>query len=82
MTKETGKDKFAALRQQAEEILENGQADLIALGREALVDPMWALHAARTLGQDTLFETWPQQSGWWLAVRQKTSDFYDPDAID
>ena len=64
---------------QAEDILAKGQADLIALGREALVDPMWALHAAQTLGHDTLFETWPQQSGWWLAGRQKTSDFYQPE---
>ena len=65
--------------QQAEQILANGQADLIAIGREALVDPMWALHAARTLGHDPLFETWPQQSGWWLAGRQATSDFYVPE---
>ena len=33
---------------------------------------------ARHLGHDILFETWPQQSGWWLAGRQKTSDFYQP----
>ncbi|PUB11332.1 NADH:flavin oxidoreductase/NADH oxidase [Yoonia sediminilitoris] len=64
--------------EQAEDILAKGQADLVALGREALVDPMWALHAAQTLGHDTLFETWPQQSGWWLAGRQQTSDFYQP----
>jgi 2,4-dienoyl-CoA reductase-like NADH-dependent reductase (Old Yellow Enzyme family) len=67
--------------QQAEEILALGRADLIAIGREALVDPMWALHAARSLGHDTLFETWPEQSGWWLAGREKTSDFYDPEAV-
>lgn len=66
---------------QAEDILAQGQADLIAIAREALVDPMWALHAAQTLGDDTQFATWPQQSGWWLAARQKTSDFYDPDAL-
>lgn len=64
--------------QQAEDILAAGQADLIAIGREALVDPMWALHAARTLGHDTDFGTWPAQSGWWLAVREKTSDLYQP----
>jgi 2,4-dienoyl-CoA reductase-like NADH-dependent reductase (Old Yellow Enzyme family) len=64
--------------QQAEAILAEGRAHLIAIGREALVDPNWALHAARDLGHDTLFETWPQQSGWWLAGRQKTSDFYEP----
>ncbi|WP_296764891.1 NADH:flavin oxidoreductase/NADH oxidase [Sediminimonas sp.] len=67
--------------QQAEEILAQGRADLIAIGREALVDPMWALHAARSLGYDTLYETWPEQSGWWLAGREKTSDFYDPEAV-
>ncbi|WP_298859879.1 NADH:flavin oxidoreductase/NADH oxidase [uncultured Sulfitobacter sp.] len=65
--------------QQAEDILAESRADLIAIGREALVNPMWALHAARDLGHDTTFETWPEQSGWWLASRQKTSDFYTPD---
>ncbi|MBC7283955.1 NADH:flavin oxidoreductase/NADH oxidase [Hoeflea sp.] len=68
--------------QQAETILAEGSADLIALGREALVDPNWALHAARDLGHDPLYETWPQQAGWWLAGRQKTSDFYQPETVD
>jgi len=66
--------------QQAEDILAQGRADLIAIGREALVNPMWALHAAATLGADTDFSTWLEQSGWWLASRQKTSEFYEPDA--
>lgn len=65
--------------QQAEDILAAGHADLIAIGREALVNPMWALHAAQALGLDAQFDTWPAQSGWWLASRAKTSDFYDPD---
>lgn len=64
--------------EQAEAILAEGRADLIAIGREALVDPNWAQHAARHLGYDTAFETWPQQAGWWLAGRAKTSDFYQP----
>ena len=64
--------------EQAEDILQDGQADLIAIAREALVDPNWAQHAARHLGYDTAFETWPQQAGWWLAGRAKTSDFYQP----
>lgn len=68
--------------QQAEEILQEGSADLIAIGREALVNPMWALHAAHALGQDTGFDTWPEQSGWWLAGRQATSDFYQPDTAE
>lgn len=65
---------------QAEDILTKGSADLIAIGREALVNPMWALHAARTLGHDTTFHSWPEQSGWWLSGREATSDFYVPDA--
>ena len=64
--------------EQAEAILKQGQADLIAIAREALADPNWAQHAARHLGYDTAFETWPQQAGWWLAGREKTSDFYQP----
>lgn len=65
--------------QQAEEILAEGRADLIAIGREALVDPNWGLHAAQVLGYDTTFETWPEQSGWWLSRRAMFSDFYQPE---
>lgn len=67
---------------QAEAILAEGRADLIAIGREALVNPMWALHAARALGHDTDFATWPEQSGWWLAGRQRTSDLYVPEGAE
>jgi 2,4-dienoyl-CoA reductase-like NADH-dependent reductase (Old Yellow Enzyme family) len=62
--------------QQEEDILEQGRADLIAIGREALVNPMWACHAGQSLGFDSEFAKWPEQSGWWLASRQKTSDLY------
>jgi len=64
---------------QAEAILTEGRADLVAIAREALVDPQWALHAARDLGHDSDFSTWPEQSGWWLAGREKTADLYDPE---
>ena len=64
---------------QAEAILSEGKADLIAIAREALADPMWALHAAQALGHDPDFEGWPQQAGWWLAARRKNADLYDPD---
>jgi 2,4-dienoyl-CoA reductase-like NADH-dependent reductase (Old Yellow Enzyme family) len=63
---------------QAENILADGRADLIAIAREALANPMWALHAARDLGYDADYSKWPTQSGWWLAAREKTSDFYNP----
>ena len=55
---------------QAEEALQGGRADLIAVGREALYDPNWPLHAAAALGVDADFERWPVQYGWWLARRE------------
>ena len=64
--------------EQAEAILADGKADLIAIAREALVDPNWAHSAARALGHGLDFGNWPDQSGWWLAMREKTSEFYKP----
>ncbi|MBS0124897.1 NADH:flavin oxidoreductase/NADH oxidase [Thetidibacter halocola] len=63
---------------QAEAILSEGRADLVAIAREALANPMWALHAAQALGHDTTYATWPEQSGWWLAGRDRTSELYKP----
>ena len=42
----------------AEEIVSNGRADMVALGRELLRDPCWPLHAAHALGQEV---AWPWQ---------------------
>jgi 2,4-dienoyl-CoA reductase-like NADH-dependent reductase (Old Yellow Enzyme family) len=56
--------------QQAEEALQAGAADLIAVGREALYDPNWPLHAAQALGVDPNMECWPVQYGWWLTRRE------------
>ncbi len=55
---------------QANDILESGAADLVAIGREALVDPHWALRAWRDLvpAPDD-FHAWPVQYGWWLERR-------------
>jgi 2,4-dienoyl-CoA reductase-like NADH-dependent reductase (Old Yellow Enzyme family) len=55
---------------QAEEALQAGRADLIAVGRDALYDPNWALHAARELGVDPEYALWPEQYGWWLTRRE------------
>ena len=49
---------------QAEEILQSGGADLVALGREIMHDPFWPLHAAEALGVDPDFKMWPQQYAW------------------
>ena len=54
---------------QAEAVLAEGKADLIALGREALFDPYWTHHAALMLGVDPGYERWPVRHGVWLAKR-------------
>lgn len=58
----------------AENILQSDQADLIAVGREALYNPNWALHAEVALGASGQFESWPHQYGWWLDKRQQMFD--------
>ena len=55
---------------QAEAILQAGDADLIAIGRQALYDPFWALHAAQELGCDSAFDMWTPEYGWWLDKRK------------
>jgi 2,4-dienoyl-CoA reductase-like NADH-dependent reductase (Old Yellow Enzyme family) len=54
---------------QAEDILQAGKADLIALGREALFDPYWALHAREELMPDPRYREWPLRHGVWLDKR-------------
>jgi 2,4-dienoyl-CoA reductase-like NADH-dependent reductase (Old Yellow Enzyme family) len=49
---------------QAEEILQSGGADLVALGRELMYDPFWPLHAAEQLGVDPDYRMWPKQYAW------------------
>jgi 2,4-dienoyl-CoA reductase-like NADH-dependent reductase (Old Yellow Enzyme family) len=44
----------------AEEIVRNGRADVVALGRELLRHPYWPLDAARALGADADV-VWPRQ---------------------
>jgi 2,4-dienoyl-CoA reductase-like NADH-dependent reductase (Old Yellow Enzyme family) len=43
----------------AEEIIGNGRADIVVLGRMLLFDPYWPLHAANTLKAKTV--AWPVQ---------------------
>jgi 2,4-dienoyl-CoA reductase-like NADH-dependent reductase (Old Yellow Enzyme family) len=58
--------------EQAEAIVKDGQADLVAIGREMLYNPFWAVHAAKALGVDLEFKNLPPQYGWWLDRRAKT----------
>ncbi|MDA0362399.1 MAG: NADH:flavin oxidoreductase/NADH oxidase [Proteobacteria bacterium] len=62
----------------AEEIISDGSADLIALGREALFNPHWGLHAAKLLNEGQTFDDWPPNMGWWLEVRQRMLSSTDP----
>ena len=54
----TGVVGLISSAQQAEQILVNGNADAVILGREMLRDPYWPLHAAKELGVDV---KWPVQ---------------------
>ncbi len=56
----------------AEQIVAQHQADLVAIGRQALHEPNWPLHAALALGVDPGYARWPEQYGWWLARRAGT----------
>ena len=58
----------------AEEILQKGQADLIAIAREALVNPCWPQMAEIALGRKTAdaMDDWPVQYGWWLKHRERS----------
>lgn len=58
---------------QAEAIIAEGKADLVAIGRELLVDPNWA-HKARAALVGTGFDEWPPQYGWWLSKRRPVSE--------
>ncbi|MCO5072205.1 MAG: NADH:flavin oxidoreductase/NADH oxidase [Rhizobiaceae bacterium] len=49
--------------------IEDGQTDLVAIGREALWDPNWPHHARAALGGPR-YTDWPEQYGWWLARRE------------
>ncbi|MEX2454735.1 MAG: NADH:flavin oxidoreductase/NADH oxidase [Rhodospirillaceae bacterium] len=42
-----------------EEVIANGRADLVVLGRTLLADPYWPLHAARALRAENF--AWPKQ---------------------
>jgi 2,4-dienoyl-CoA reductase-like NADH-dependent reductase (Old Yellow Enzyme family) len=58
----------------AEQHLQQGQADLVAIGREALYNPNWALHAEDALGANVDYSSWPLQHRMWLARRAPIAD--------
>ena len=61
--------------QQAENILLEDKADLIAMGRELMYNPFWPLHAAQALNADPEFDLWPEQYRWGVNRRAKIEEF-------
>jgi len=59
---------------QAEEVIASGSADLVAIGREALFDPYWPLHAQWVLERDPSFKDWHLRHKVWLSKRQEFLD--------
>lgn len=60
---------------QAEDILNNNCADLIALGRELMHNPFWALHAAEKLNINDAFSLWPEQYKWAVVRRAELGQY-------
>lgn len=60
----------------AEQILQDGDCDIIAIGREALVNPCWPQMAEVALGRPMMeaLDDWPPQYGWWLKHRERALD--------
>jgi 2,4-dienoyl-CoA reductase-like NADH-dependent reductase (Old Yellow Enzyme family) len=63
---------------QAEEIIADGKADLVAIGREALFDPYWPNHAAQAFGIDKTFTGWSPHNGAYLAKRRPMMERLNP----
>ncbi|MEL6792201.1 MAG: NADH:flavin oxidoreductase/NADH oxidase, partial [Pseudomonadota bacterium] len=55
----------------AERILTDGEADMIAMARELLDHPNWPLQAMARMGIDPGYDAWPPESGWWLDKRER-----------
>jgi 2,4-dienoyl-CoA reductase-like NADH-dependent reductase (Old Yellow Enzyme family) len=55
----------------AEAILQQGEADLIALARELLYNPNWPMDAAQKLGVDPRFALVPPPQAYWLEKRAR-----------
>ena len=56
---------------EADRVIAEGKADMVALARALLDDPNWSLHAARQIGSDNNYESWKPQFGWWLNKRER-----------
>lgn len=60
--------------QAAEQLLRDGAADFVAIGREALFNPNWPLHAEIALGANRDYASWPRAYRMWLQRRAPLAD--------
>lgn len=58
---------------QAEAILQSGDADLVAIGREYLRNPHWTLHAAEAISPRDVGSLTPESYNYWLEKRKQLS---------
>ncbi len=63
---------------QAQAIIEQGRADLVALGRELLYNPNWPMDAARKLGVPDPYAQAPSRIAYWLAKRDGSFEGFAP----
>ncbi|APX24922.1 MAG: NADH:flavin oxidoreductase/NADH oxidase [Rhodobacteraceae bacterium] len=63
--------------QQAEDALEAGQADIIAIGRECLNNPNWPDMALTELDPARSYAHWQPGIGWWLEKRESIIRTYE-----
>lgn len=63
---------------QAEAILSEGRADLVALARELLYNPNWPMDAAQKLGVDRDFAMVPPPQAYWLSRRARSASAIVP----
>jgi 2,4-dienoyl-CoA reductase-like NADH-dependent reductase (Old Yellow Enzyme family) len=52
--------------EQANAVIENGDADLVAMGRGLVFDPNFPYHAAAALGHPAPYELLPDEYAWFL----------------
>jgi len=57
---------------QAQAILENGEADIVAIAREFINNPNWVLDAAQKLGQERPFDMTGPRTRFWLESRLRS----------
>lgn len=68
---------------QADQVVTDGRADLVAIAREALQDPSWPLKAALRLGEPDPYALLSQRSAFWLRQRAAAvPDLHDCRTVD